>query len=113
MDLPLGSIVSHRDEELIIVVVLVSDDDPHGPRGLGSDHFGDEGAFSPLYEGQPPLHLLRVLDEAAATGRPCGHQVDPTVAHVPAGGEYCGVGLIEQSALRDLSWSDTFLVLTL
>ena len=105
-DLSLGGIVSHRDEQLVVVLVLVSDDHPHCPGCLGSDHFGHEGALAPLYESQPALHLAGVPDEAAATGRLGGHQLDPTVTHIPAGGKYCGVGLRYQkySGLRDLSF---------
>ena len=93
VDLPLGSIISHRDEQLIIVVILVSDDDTHGPRVLGPDHLGDEGTVASLYQSQLPLQLVRVGDEATTTGRLRGDEVDTSLAHIPAGGKYSGVGL--------------------
>ena len=93
MDLSLSSIVSHGDKEFIIVIILVSDDHTHGPRTLGPNHLGDEGTFSSLDESQLALHLVGVLDEAAATGRLRGDEMDTSVTHIPAGSEYRGVGL--------------------
>ena len=74
-------------------MVLVPDDDAHGSCFLGPHHLGHEGALAPLNERQPSRYLLVVLDEPTTTGRLGGDQGNPTVAHSPARGEYCRVGL--------------------
>ena len=92
-DLPLSGVVRHGDEELVVVMVLVPDDDPHSSSSLGPDHLGDEGALPSLDESQPAPDLLVVLYEPAGLGREGGHQGNTSQPHFPPRGKHCRVGL--------------------
>ena len=88
-----SGVVSHGNEQLIVVLVLICDNDPHRPGLLSPDHLGDEAALAPLDQGDLALDHVGVGDVATATAGLGWDQLDVVVAVVPAGGKHSWIGL--------------------